>query len=160
VGDPLFRGASPERRKPNVHPLLLLDSRLQPIQRQRRVAGEQIGKIPALQDTEGGRGDRLNGVLDPAQDRRGHPDRVARKYDIKDLTGAAREAMVADRLSFKQRVDGPPTSSSRMMSARGATTMWSVFISVMKPSSCSEKGLNKVLRLLRAPADNFAGMVE
>ena len=29
-----------------------------------------------------------------------------------------------------------------MMSARGETTMWSVFISAMKPSSMSEKGLN------------------
>src|SRR5437764_1228267 len=32
-GDPLFRGAAPEQRKPNIHSLLLLDPRLQDIQR-------------------------------------------------------------------------------------------------------------------------------
>ena len=33
MGDPLFRGAAPEQRKPNIHSLLLLDPRLQDIQR-------------------------------------------------------------------------------------------------------------------------------
>jgi len=75
------------------------------------VTGEQIRKTFALKNTEGGRGDRLNGVLDPAQHRRGHPDGVAGEDDVEDLP-----------------------------------TMWSVFISAMKLSSSSEKGLNNVLR--------------
>ena len=71
------------------------------------MTGEQIGKTSALENTEGGRGDRLNGVLDPAQNRRGDPDRVARQHDIEDLTGTVRKAVVADRPAFEQCVDRP-----------------------------------------------------
>src|SRR5438874_12206683 len=72
------------------------------------MTGEQIGKTSALQNTEGGRGDRLNGVLDRAEDGRGHTDRVPRKYNIEDLTGAVRQTVVADRPPLEQRVDWPP----------------------------------------------------
>jgi hypothetical protein len=72
------------------------------------VAGEQIGKTSALENTESGRGDRLNGVLDPAQNRRSDPDRIAGEHDIEDLTRTVREVVVADRPSFEQCVHRPP----------------------------------------------------
>ena len=66
---------------------------------------EQFGDAAAGEHAQGCRGDRLDRVLDRAEDRRGEADHVAGQHDVEDLPGALRQPVVTDRPALEQRID-------------------------------------------------------